>query len=138
MIIKSKGKEYELTFKARQMIRLGDEIGGQYELEMGAYKGDMKTLAKIISILSDALTYEEALDSIDEAIEEGMTVRDLYSSVFEEMNKKAFFTKKLETSEIPPINYQMYMEKMTSEIEKEIASKTKEEALQNMSSNLNQ
>lgn len=138
MIIKSKGKEYELTFKARQMIKLGDEIGGQYELELGAYRGDIKILARVISILSDALSYDEALDYIDESIEEGGTIRDLYTNIFEEMNKKAFFTKKLEVSEMPPINYQMYMEKMTSEIEKEIASKTKEEALVNMSSNLNQ
>ena len=138
MIIKSKGKEYELTFKSRQMIRCGDEIGGQYELELGAYKGDIKLLAKAISIFSDALSYEEALDYIDEAIEEGRTIRELYSNLFEEMNKTAFFTKKLEVSELPPINYQMYMEKITSEIEKELASKTKEEALENMSSNLSQ
>ena len=132
MIIKSKGKEYELTFKARQMIRCGDEIGGQYELEMGAYKGDMKVLAKIISIFSDALTYDESLDFIDESMENGSSTREIYTEIFEEMNKKAFFTKKLEIGEIPPINYQSFVEKITAEMGEELAQKTNEKAIENM------
>lgn len=132
MIIKSKGKEYELTFKTRQMIRCGDEIGGQYELELGAYKGDMKILAKIISIFSDALSYDEAIDTIDELLEEGKSVKEIYAELFEEMNKKAFFSKKLEISELPPINFQAMFDKVTNEIGNGVATKTSEKALENM------
>lgn len=137
MIIKSKGKEYELTFKARQMIRCGDEIGSQYELEMGAYKGDMKVLGKIISIFSDALTYDDALDAIDELLENGGSIKSIYADIFKEMNKKAFFTKKLEISEMPPINFQSFVEKVTADMGQGIASKTSEKALENMSNDSN-
>lgn len=136
MIIKSKGKEYELTFKARQMIKLGEEVGGQYELELGAYKGDIKILAKVLSILTDAFSYDEALDVIDELIENGEKIKDVYSGIFEEMNKKAFFTKKLEVADFPPINYEEYLNKMISSVGDEMVEGMSKETFQNMSKNL--
>lgn len=131
MIIKGKDKEYELTFKSRQMIKLGEEIGGQYDLQKGAYDGDIKILAKMLSIFCDTLDYDNALDLIDELIEEH-SIKEIYTMIFDEMNKKAFFTEKLEVQDFPPINMESYVQKMMDSMGTELTEQARQEAMQNM------
>lgn len=118
-------KDIKLTYKARQMIEIGEKIGGHYELEKAAYDGNLKVLATLISILSDKLTFNDSLDVIDETIDTGMTVKQIYEEIFKGMNEKAFFTEKLEVLETPPIN----VEKMTQDIMRQAQEKMSQEAL---------
>lgn len=122
MIIK--GQEIPLTFKTRQMIQVGDKIGGKYDIEFGAYKNDLKVLATLISVFADT-NYEHALDIIDEALEEGKTVKGMYEEIFNEMNKKAFFTEKLEVLDTPPVD----MEKMTQDMMKQAQEQMSKEVV---------
>lgn len=124
---------HEVTFKTRQMIKIGEEIGGQYELENGAYKGDFKVLAKLISIVCDSLTYEKALDVIDELLDEGESVRSIYEKLFEEMNKKAFFTKKLEVTDTPPFDTDKYIAQVMESVGADMVETTAKETTKNMS-----
>lgn len=108
MIIKGKEKEIELTFKSRQMIKISEEIGNQYDLEVGAYKGDIKVLAKMISILSDTLDYNDSLDFVDDLLENKKTIADIYKDIFAGINEKAFFTQALEVLDTPPMDMQTF------------------------------
>lgn len=123
---------HDITFKARQMIKIGEEIGGQYELEMGAYKGDIKLLGKLLSIVSDGLTYETALDLIDELLDNGDTIKGIYEKLFAEMNNKAFFTQKLEVMETPPIDMEKYISDMMESVGTDMIAKTAEETIKTM------
>ncbi len=119
-------KDIKLTYKARQMIEIGEKIGGRYELEKAAYDGNLKVLATLISILSDNLTFNDSLDVIDETIEAGMTVKQVYEEIFKGMNEKAFFTERLEVLETPPID----MKKMTQDVMKQAQEKMSREVLE--------
>lgn len=119
-------KDIKLTYKARQMIEIGEKIGGRYELEKAAYDGNLKVLATLISILSDNLTFNDSLDVIDETIEAGMTVKQVYEEIFKGMNEKAFFTERLEVLETPPID----MKKMTQDVMKQAQEKMGREVLE--------
>lgn len=119
-------KDIKLTYKVRQMIEIGEKIGGRYELEKAAYDGNLKVLATLISILSDNLTFNDSLDVIDETIEAGITVKQVYEEIFKGMNEKAFFTEKLEVLETPPID----MEKMTQDVMKQAQEKMSREVLE--------
>lgn len=123
---------HDITFKTRQMIKIGEEIGGQYELEMGAYKGDIKLLGNLLSIASDGLTYETALDLIDELLDNGDTIKGIYEKLFTEMNNKAFFTKKLEVMETPPIDMEKYISDMMESVGTDMIAKTAEETIKTM------
>lgn len=123
---------HDITFKTRQMIKIGEEIGGQYELEMGAYKGDIKLLGNLLSIVSDGLTYETALDLIDELLDNGDTIKGIYEKLFTEMNNKAFFTKKLEVMETPPINMEKYISEMMESVGTDMVAETAKEAIKTM------
>lgn len=119
-------KDIKLTYKARQMIEIGEKIGGRYELEKAAYDGNLKVLATLISILSDNLAFNDSLDVIDETIGAGITVKQAYEEIFKGMNEKAFFTEKLEIMETPPID----MEKMTQDMMKQAQEKMSREVLE--------
>lgn len=123
---------HDITFKTRQMIKIGEEIGGQYELEMGAYKGDIKLLGNLLSIVSDGLTYETALDLIDELLDNGDTIKGIYEKLFAEMNNKAFFTQKLEVMETPPIDMEKYISDMMESVGTDMIAKTAEETIKTM------
>lgn len=123
---------HDITFKTRQMIKIGEEIGGQYELEMGAYKGDIKLLGKLLSIVSDGLTYETALDLIDELLDNGDAIKGIYEKLFAEMNNKAFFTQKLEVMETPPIDMEKYISDMMESVGTDMIAKTAEETIKTM------
>jgi hypothetical protein len=123
---------HDITFKTRQMIKIGEEIGGQYELEMGAYKGDIKLLGNLLSIASDGLTYETALDLIDELLDNGDTIKGIYEKLFAEMNNKAFFTQKLEVMETPPIDMEKYISDMMESVGTDMIAKTAEETIKTM------
>lgn len=119
-------KDIKLTYKARQMIEIGEKIGGHYELEKAAYDGNLKVLATLISILSDNLTFNDALDVIDETIDAGITIKQAYEEIFKGMNEKAFFTERLEVLEIPPVN----MEKMTQDMVQQAQEKMGQKAIE--------
>lgn len=123
---------HDITFKTRQMIKIGEEIGGQYELEMGAYKGDIKLLGNLLSIVSDGLTYETALDLIDELLDNGDTIKGIYEKLFAEMNNKAFFTQKLEVTDTPPINTEKYVAEMMESIGANMIEETAKETIKTM------
>lgn len=123
---------HDITFKTRQMIKIGEEIGGQYELEMGAYKGDIKLLGNLLSIASDGLTYETALDLIDELLDDGDTIKGIYEKLFAEMNNKAFFTQKLEVADTPPINTEKYVAEMMESIGANMIEETAKETIKTM------
>ena len=125
MIIK--GKEIKLTFKTRQMIEVGEKIGGQYELEVGAYKNDLKVLGTLISAFSDALDYNASLDLIDSLLDEGATVREIYEAIFKEINAKAFFTKPLEITDSAPINTEAMTDEIMKQAQADFAKKLVEE-----------
>lgn len=121
-------KDIKLTYKARQMIEIGEKIGGHYELEKAAYDGNLKVLATLISILSDKLTFNDSLDVIDETIDIGMTVKQIYEEIFKGMNEKAFFTEKLEVLETPPINVEKMTQDMMERAQSEMSSLAIKEA----------
>lgn len=125
MIIKD--REIKLTFKTRQMIEIGEKIGGQYELEMGAYKNDLKTLGTLISVFSGSLDYNASLDLIDELLDEGITVRKIYEEIFKEINAKAFFTKPLEITDSVPINTEAMTDEIMKQAQTDFAKKLIEE-----------
>lgn len=127
MIIKD--KEIKLTFKTRQMIEIGEKIGGQYELEVGAYKNDLKTLGTLISVFSGSLDYNASLDLIDELLDTGITVREIYEEIFKEINAKAFFTKPLEITETAPINTEAMTEAIMQQAQTDFAKSLVEEKL---------
>lgn len=125
MIIKD--KEIKLTFKTRQMIEIGEKIGGQYELEVGAYKNDLKTLGTLISVFSGSLDYNASLDLIDELLDTGITVREIYEEIFKEINAKAFFTKPLEITDSVPIDTEAMTDEIMKQAQTDFAKKLIEE-----------
>lgn len=122
-------KDIKLTYKARQMIEIGEKIGGRYELEKAAYDGNLKVLATLISILSDNLTFNDALDVIDETIDAGITIKQAYEEIFKGMNEKAFFTERLEVLEIPPVNIEKMTQDMVQQAQEKMGQKAIEQAI---------
>lgn len=122
-------KDIKLTYKARQMIEIGEKIGGYYELEKAAYDGNLKVLATLISILSDNLTFNDSLDVIDETIDAGTTVKQAYEEIFKGMNEKAFFTERLEVLEIPPVNIEKMTQDMMQQAQEKMGQKAIEHAI---------
>ena len=114
------------------MIEILEKIGGQYELEMGAYKNDLKTLGTLISVFSGSLDYNASLDLIDELLDEGITVREIYEEIFKEINAKAFFMKTLEITETPPLDMEKYVSQMMESWGTGIMSEATKEATQTM------
>lgn len=120
-MIKGKEKETELTFKSRQMVKVGEVIGNQLTLETDAFEGNIKTLAKLISILSDSLDYDKALEVIDDYLDGGKSITELYGEVFAGINQKAFFTTPLTVQDSPPMDMVKIQKQVQEKIGQEMA-----------------
>lgn len=116
-------EKMEFTFKTRQLIKVGEEVGGWFELQNGAYEKDLGILAKLISIFGD-VDKDKAIDEIDNRLEKGDTVAKMYEEIFKGLNEKGFFTDKLEAQPmVAPVN----MNKITKEIYERVTAKKIEE-----------
>lgn len=116
----------ELKFKASKMEQLGDKLKGDtaFKLQTAAYDCDLKTLALLIKIFSENVENDKkAYDIIDELLDSGKTIQDIYSEIFEGINEKGFFIQKLEVSEMPPINLKSLTAEMADKISKEMMKK---------------
>jgi hypothetical protein len=111
----------EYTFKTKQMIKVGEQVGKIYELEKAYYDGDLEILAKLISIFGD-VEIDKAFEYIDEQLEANKKVTDLYKEVLDGVNKKGFFNRKIAYNlEAPPINTEQLIKEMyKAEIDKNI------------------
>ena len=87
----------EFTFKTTQMIKVSERVGTFYDLEKGAYDGNLKVLADLVSIFGN-VSFDDACAEIDKQLDEGKKVVDLYTHIFEEINKKGFFKENLQAS----------------------------------------
>ena len=100
----------EYTFKTKQMIQVAEQVGKIYDLEKAYYEGNLEKLAKLISIFG-AVDLEKAYEYIDEQLENNRKVSDIYKEVLDGVNKKGFFSRKIQLNlEAPPINLEELME----------------------------
>lgn len=122
----------ELKFKSLKMEQLGDKLKGDtaFKLQTAAYECDLKTLALLIKTFSDDVNNDQkAFDIIDELIDGGKTIQDIYTEIFEGINEKGFFIQRLEVSEMPPINLKSLTAEMADKISKEMMKKQIGESL---------
>ena len=120
----------EYTFKTKQMIKVSEEVGNFYDLEKAIYENNLNILAKLISIFG-SVSEEKAFAYIDEQIENGKKIKELYTEIFNGINDKGFFDQPLETElETLPINMnklteELYEKYINKEIEKQISKTSK-------------
>lgn len=116
----------EYTFKTKQMVKAGEKVGGFYEMQEAVFNADIGKLATLISIFGD-VNEEKAYNYIDEQLDNGRKIKDLYEEIFNGINEKGFFNQVLEVNlETLPINMnkltqEMYEKYMNKEIEKQIS-----------------
>lgn len=115
----------EYTFKTRQMAKVSEKIGTYYDLQTAVFNADLSVLAKLIAIFGD-IAEEKAYDFIDEQLDNGKKIKDLYEEIFKGINEKGFFNQKLEVNiETLPVDMnklttEMYEKYMNKEIEKQL------------------
>ena len=120
----------EYTFKTKQMIKAGEKVGGYYEMQEAVYNSDIKKLALLISVFGD-VAEDKAYDYIDEQLEAGKTIKNLYEDIFNGINEKGFFNQRLEADiQTLPVNInklttEMYEKYMNKEVEKQLSKASK-------------
>ena len=120
----------EYTFKTKQMMKVSEKIGNFYELEKAVFENDIGKLAKLISIFGD-VAEDKALDYIDEQLDSGRKIADLYDEIFKVINEKGFFNQVLEVNlqtlpvDMNKLTQEMYEKYMNKEIEKQISKASK-------------
>ena len=120
----------EYTFKTKQMVRAEEKVGNYYQLQEAVFNADIGKLAKLIAVFGD-VAEEKAYDYIDEELEQGKTIKDLYEEIFKGINEKGFFNQKLDVNidtlpiDMNKLTTEMYEKYMNKEIEKQIAKASK-------------
>lgn len=110
----------EYTFKTKQMIKVAEKVGKIYDLEKAYYDSDLETLAKLITIFGE-VELDKAYEYIDEQLENGKKVSDVYKEILDGVNKKGFFSRKIQLNlDAPPVNMEELIEKIyAKQIQKE-------------------
>lgn len=120
----------EYTFKTKQMVRAEEKVGNYYQLQEAVFNADIGKLAKLIAVFGD-VAEDKAYDYIDEELEQGKTIKDLYDEIFKGINEKGFFNQKLDVNidtlpiDMNKLTTEMYEKYMNKEIEKQIAKASK-------------
>lgn len=120
----------EYTFKTKQMIKAEEAVGNFYDIQEAVFNSDIKKLALLIKVFGDTAE-DKAYEYIDEQLEAGRTIKDLYDEIFKGINEKGFFNQKLEADiQTLPVNVnkltkEMYEKYMNKEIEKQISKVSK-------------
>lgn len=120
MILQAKEKEIELQFKSLKMEQLGDKLGKgdtKFKLQEAAYESNIRVLGLMIAHFS-AEKLENIYSLIDDMLEDGKSIAEIYGKLFEGINERGFFTPPLETkTDTPPMNMKTimntFMEKMS-------------------------
>lgn len=109
------------------MVKVAEKVGNYYELEKAVFDDDIEKLAKLISIFGD-VKEDEAFDYIDEQLEKGKKISELYDEIFKGINEKGFFKENLVADiktlpiDINKMTQEMYEKYMNKEIEKQISN----------------
>ena len=112
------------------MIKVAEKVGNYYELERAVFDDDIEKLGKLISIFGDCKE-DEAYDYIDEQLENGKKISELYEEIFKGINDKGFFKEKLvaDVKTLPvdmnKLTQEMYEKYMNKEIDKQISKVSK-------------
>lgn len=120
----------EYTFKTKQMIKAEEKVGNFYDMQEAVFNADIGKLAKLIAVFGD-VAEEKAYDFIDEQLENGRKIKDIYEEIFNGINEKGFFNQRLEADlQTLPVNLnklttEMYEKYMNKEIEKQISKASK-------------
>lgn len=118
MILKAGEREIELIFKSKKIELFGDKYSkgdtSDY-LQMAAYDGSHKVVRQILTMFSDEFKNDDAAyDFIDELIENGKKIVDIYTEIFEGLNERGVFTEPLTVSlEAPPMSGKKMMKELT-------------------------
>ena len=103
------------------MIKAEEAVGNFYDIQEAVFNSDIKKLALLIKVFGDTAE-DKAYEYIDEQLEAGRTIKDLYDEIFKGINEKGFFNQKLEADiQTLPVNVnkltkEMYEKYMNKEI----------------------